>query len=297
MYKVIKTTYECEILTPAFINGANKSEPELRTSSLKGVMRFWWRALQSNLPIKDLKEQEGQIFGSSEDNVGKSKFKLRIVGEIEQDSVQLVTGKNKTNTTIKALKPGEKFNIIISSISSTQEHRLYEKILEISLLLGGLGKRSRRGRGSIQIIKRNNEDYQEPQNLDDIIKLINLVNKSELYCKKKEDNKGNEKIVINHSLNEKYPYVKEIEIGKKYSTYNVLLEKIDETSHNVKKGGSDYTGFASGSRRLASPIYVSVLKNKEGKYKPIITTLNTVFENGYKPREKNKQEEFKEEIL
>ncbi|WP_143108945.1 type III-B CRISPR module RAMP protein Cmr1, partial [Bathymodiolus thermophilus thioautotrophic gill symbiont] len=41
--KTIVATYR--IITPMFISGAKVTEAELRIPSIKGAIRFWWRAL------------------------------------------------------------------------------------------------------------------------------------------------------------------------------------------------------------------------------------------------------------
>ncbi|HPU57120.1 MAG TPA: type III-B CRISPR module RAMP protein Cmr1, partial [Verrucomicrobiota bacterium] len=42
--KTLTATYR--IVTPMFLGGANpESQAELRISSIKGALRFWWRAL------------------------------------------------------------------------------------------------------------------------------------------------------------------------------------------------------------------------------------------------------------
>jgi len=47
-----------------FLAGADGKTPELRAPSIKGAVRFWWRAMNGCLSIKDLKEKESEIFGS-----------------------------------------------------------------------------------------------------------------------------------------------------------------------------------------------------------------------------------------
>ncbi|WP_201721812.1 type III-B CRISPR module RAMP protein Cmr1 [Desulfotomaculum copahuensis] len=42
-----RITFECRVLTPMFIAGADGLTPEFRAPSLKGAMRFWWRAVQA----------------------------------------------------------------------------------------------------------------------------------------------------------------------------------------------------------------------------------------------------------
>ena len=46
-------TFNCRFITPAFLGGANpKGTPELRPPTIKGALRFWWRAQRG---ISDLK--------------------------------------------------------------------------------------------------------------------------------------------------------------------------------------------------------------------------------------------------
>jgi len=44
---VKKVTFECEVITPMFMAGADGRKPELRPSEFKGMMRFWWRAAKA----------------------------------------------------------------------------------------------------------------------------------------------------------------------------------------------------------------------------------------------------------
>jgi CRISPR-associated protein Cmr1 len=45
-----------------FLAGADGSIPELRPPSIKGALRFWWRAMNGDLGLADLKRIEGDIF-------------------------------------------------------------------------------------------------------------------------------------------------------------------------------------------------------------------------------------------
>jgi CRISPR-associated protein Cmr1 len=68
-------TFTCEIITPMFIYGADGNTPELRPPSIKGALRFWWRALNGHLSLEELKKREGAIFGDTE---RRSKFNIRV---------------------------------------------------------------------------------------------------------------------------------------------------------------------------------------------------------------------------
>ena len=68
-------TLKCEVITPMFLTGADGTTPELRPPSIKGALRFWWRALNGHLPLEELKKREGKIFG---DTQNRSKITLSV---------------------------------------------------------------------------------------------------------------------------------------------------------------------------------------------------------------------------
>ena len=72
-------TFHCETITPMFLAGADGKTPELRPPSIKGALRFWWRAMNGHLVEKkkdkngkeywdytELKKQEAEIFGGTD---------------------------------------------------------------------------------------------------------------------------------------------------------------------------------------------------------------------------------------
>jgi CRISPR-associated protein Cmr1 len=70
--------FKCEIITPMFIGGADGKSADLRPPSIKGALRFWWRSVNSNISLKDLKNKEAEIFGGTEETQGKSKFSINV---------------------------------------------------------------------------------------------------------------------------------------------------------------------------------------------------------------------------
>lgn len=87
---------EVEILTPMFLGGARQAmvggKPgkllcELRTQSIKGLLRFWWRAYKygqltetcdAESRLSQLKKEEDEIFGSASGGGNKSSFAILI---------------------------------------------------------------------------------------------------------------------------------------------------------------------------------------------------------------------------
>ncbi|HOA69038.1 CRISPR-associated protein Cmr1 [Methanosarcina thermophila] len=275
---------KCKIITPLLMTGADGRTPELRPPSIKGMMRFWWRAVNGHLSLEELKKRESDLFGASNEKVGKSKIRIRIQsGELDQGNYFLLPHKNMGR--VKVISPNQDLSIILSSYSNIQD---YSDILNLCLILGGFGKRSRRGFGSLEPEDINLE-------IEDILELINRVGSSNY------DMKG-EKIVLKESFlqESQYPYLKEVIFGGEYEKWEEVLESIGTAS---SKCCNRSLGFTSSKGRLASPIYVSVLKNSNGRYFPIISTLNTVFNKdstkraNFSVQDKLVQDKFKEMIL
>jgi CRISPR-associated protein Cmr1 len=60
-----------------FLAGADGQTPELRAPSIKGAMRFWWRAMNGHLEVNDLKQKESKIFGGVGDGQTQSRIIIR----------------------------------------------------------------------------------------------------------------------------------------------------------------------------------------------------------------------------
>lgn len=56
--KRIKNEFEIEAITPMFLAGADPHSAELRVPSVKGALRFWWRATSNIRDIRNKKLQE-----------------------------------------------------------------------------------------------------------------------------------------------------------------------------------------------------------------------------------------------
>ena len=159
-------TFECEIVTPMFLAGADGRTPELRPASIKGALRFWWRAMHGDLGIDELRMQEAELFGGGGENARRSLLSIKL-------------GKNKTKTQANAsigIQNGTGIGYLLYSslfmnkrdciqpdVKQTFELSLVAKntkVLEESLkafacllFFGGFGSRTRRGAGSIFIKK------------------------------------------------------------------------------------------------------------------------------------------------
>lgn len=72
-------TCNLEIITPCFCAGADQSKAEIRASSIRGQLRWWFRTLGgfSSLPLS-AKQQEAEIFGSVAGDGKASKLVVRV---------------------------------------------------------------------------------------------------------------------------------------------------------------------------------------------------------------------------
>ncbi len=176
------------INTPMFIAGANPQEPELTPTGFKGVMRFWWRALNwsririnsetKEQALKELYQQEAELFGlASGDNKGGQ-------GDCLVNTIRFVTEKARTwqytgnkNGVNYLLGQGlfrnglsrEAFldkQVFSVDLTVTQASvKSVKDTLQLIGLLGGFGARSRHGFGSVTLTtleekRLSDNDYQ-----------------------------------------------------------------------------------------------------------------------------------------
>lgn len=177
-------TFTCEIITPMFLAGADGLTPELRPPSIKGALRFWWRAMHGDMLVSNLKKAETEIFGGGGEKARRSAVIIRVGNK----SLDIVV--NKDNSIDQKQWPGTGYLLysvlymnerdyfnpnseFILSFSSCYPDKLKEvvKAFVCLVLFGGIGSRSRRGAGSIFVksIDGNAEDQ-----LKDIAGILNM---------------------------------------------------------------------------------------------------------------------------
>lgn len=281
--------YELKIITPMFLAGADGETPELRPSSFKGCMRYWWRAAVAVADIKDLHRREAELFGSSAEGSGRSPVTIKLEGRLEPGEYRPLPHSDNKQFTLNGFKPGQTFELILSARKNLE---LYADILELSLILGGVGKRSRRGFGSVVDVSRDFRNRAEL--IDHILAKLQAVTGSREFRRMKDDRR--EFIITRDDGVEgrdgnKYPWIKEIFIGQELAQWKMLVERIGQASHDHND-----PSLGSAGPRMASPVYVSAVM-LGGKIAPVVTTLNPVFPERYPVRNSDsdmtKQESFK----
>jgi len=168
-----KREYDCEVVTPMFLGGADPKKVELRAPPIKAAMRFWWRALYNGGDIAKMAEQEAEIFGSTKKKAAVSvNLDIQAVKAVLKDlptgKMVSVEGKTYKTSIINYLAYGlfEYKNDIKRNVY-TKEHIAppgsikiivtFPKSVETAVVnairamitFGGLGARSRNGFGTI----------------------------------------------------------------------------------------------------------------------------------------------------
>ena len=160
-------TFNCQLLTPLFSYGAYSNKPEIRPSEIKGLMRYTYRIACATANHQALLKDEAALFGgaaNANDEGHASPIRLNIEPQKYPDLEQqlLLHGNvEQGNKETYKFYPQPCLESIDFKLTLTLNHAIntgfavnlnwYSDLLALSLLLGGLGKRSRKGRGSIAI--------------------------------------------------------------------------------------------------------------------------------------------------
>lgn len=78
---MIKLKARFRVVTPLFMSGSDKFRAEFRVPSIKGILRFWHRALALGRlnSINKVRDEESRIFGSTEAGFGQARVHLRPI--------------------------------------------------------------------------------------------------------------------------------------------------------------------------------------------------------------------------
>lgn len=206
---------ELLITTPMFLGDGGQKATSIRPPSIKGALRFWWRALQwprvyqrhghVATALADLHTQEAELFGlaaghkvaqshddKDTESGGQGRFRLRIAqpdvkadpSYRPSDSVQYLLGLGlyhfRDGVLRQPLQQGSRFTLELTAKPGGKPLKEAQwKGLEEALLcwglLGGLGARARKGLGSVSLQSLEGGAYQAPQNRADYEALLSKL--------------------------------------------------------------------------------------------------------------------------
>lgn len=159
----MQITLTVENVTPLFIAGADPRHIEnegLRPPSLKGLMRWWFRAIMGGMvSLSDLKKLEREIFGFTDKKASINVISITRSKPSEINvSPQLkylwfsINMQKRKGQRLCHYAPNSRFEVTIYSSE--------ERCLKIALgclwaliYVGGIGSRMRRGAGSLKVVK------------------------------------------------------------------------------------------------------------------------------------------------
>lgn len=158
-----KSILHCTVISPMFSYGNQKVE--LRPSELKGLMRYIYRIANHQSRTELLYEAEGKRFGDAEKYASPVRMQMKMLDEKQvRQSLMLHKEAPDRNPRMLNFSAGTTFEIIIRTLSGTDiegiTHECYKDHVILSLVLGGLGKRTRRGRGCVTIAELNKNNQQ-----------------------------------------------------------------------------------------------------------------------------------------
>ena len=196
-----KIEAEFTIVTPMFIGDANQMAHDVRPPSLKGALRFWWRALNWGRmlvaekgdmakALVSLHNREAKLFGlAANDKTGGQGVFLITLKQAVKDADQgfqnmsgaqlyllgqgLGSFRDGNHTTRSALISGTFSASLLFRPGTNDEdqHSVAETLFAFGLL-GGLGSRARHGMGSVSLTGWQGGEFSVPQTAADYGKAI-----------------------------------------------------------------------------------------------------------------------------
>lgn len=183
-----------EIVTPMFIGGSDQQTAQLRASSLKGALRFWWRALNwsrvaalhgsdQNAALRQLHADESRLFGhaATEKSGGQGVFLMQVSDCSGKEQKQpfgtgfdngilylLGQGLGSFRDGNHCLRPGlaagGSFDLRLLFRPGTPQGDIASVVQAVQAfgLLGSLGSRARHGMGSVALTRLSSEGLDLP---------------------------------------------------------------------------------------------------------------------------------------
>jgi CRISPR type III-B/RAMP module RAMP protein Cmr1 len=238
--KIIEKTVEC--VTPCLCAGARQDVAEIRAPSIRGALRWWYRALGGD------KRTEAEIFGSAAGSSGSaSEVVVRVSRVVPGESKGRILTSNQTFFTSgrggadARLSAGTQFKVDLFARHEFSSAR-FDLAVETLFRVGSIGLRANRGAGALQDI-----DWR-PAEVD-----------FDVWTEKLRENAFD---------------VYKLERQTKYLDALMLIEekfKEFRTSKGIAKEAEDAFGYTEGrDGRQSSCLKYRPVKLDDGSYLPII---------------------------
>ncbi len=211
-------TYEIQVITPIFGGGseAGKFDPKtpIRPSSIRGNLRFWWRATRGTRcdTVAELRQREGEIWGTTD-------WPSPVIIEIVQpEEIQPVNPQHYRNLDYALFPTREKKNPLLkeglsfvlrvcwmrqsllqalrdkeNEVEKTEKSQIFKELdkdvkaaIWAWINFGGIGARTRRGCGALYCLRcKSNDQEIDPEIMPPSIEgfkswMANCISKYEL---------------------------------------------------------------------------------------------------------------------
>lgn len=281
---ICAASYTLNLVTPMAVHGANnKQTAQFRISSLKGIVRYWWRTLQFEKEKQAMLKEEESLFGGT--NVGRKSPVTFFMDQPVTSTVRRSVLPHKN--TVKVPIIGE--NRSITFTMAVAQHRLevleeYKKYVNYTLLLASIGQRARRGFGSVQWQEHRHASIDEYKTalysaLDDLH--VTYDRKSGQSCLLQTGTAG-----LPTKKMSKHPTLAAVWSGVQEKNALEVLKKIGHASHIANRYGR--LGSAKGGR-FASPLWCTVRKMGD-RYYPIVSELQSQSIHPWQQYERDRNE-------
>lgn len=282
-----KRVIDCEIITPMFSSGSNRAEAEFRVSELKALMRYTFRIASNIVESRELYKKEAQLFGDAEQHA--SPIRIQVV-EKELPKKREALLLHKSTQPVGCLIAGGTFEIVLRKfLDKGEDLDFYQNLLRLSLILGGLGKRSRRGRGCIAWNHDHTGDYASNLTSESLLywvtKQLNILNGHSANSENPAYIMRDGQIDIHPQLKATWdqhqrPVIERICIGEPILNITDYLKKVDQASHDIKKyypakDSLFATGYTTGGR-FASSLLISVTRIGDEQLIPVYTFVKAI---------------------
>ena len=276
-YQPLKLAVTLETVTPLFLGGALPREaPELRPPSFRGVMRYWLRAALGGIlgdrNLEDLHEAESAVFGKT----GRaSPVEVRLANQQLSYQAYDPLPHKETNVRFTGYTPRQSFHLTLSGLRADAiSWRCAIGALLLSVGLGGLGRRSRRGFGTLRVRDGDVSQAQLPRVWEQLLQetpgsasdwesyLGNVLETASAAAKELVESLGAP--IAAPSLPSRFPLLgadNEIMIcHRKFPDGRAALETCGRLEHGFLQQHPDArVAFGSANPRWASPLWIRVL--------------------------------------
>jgi|YNPBryantNP2012_1023418.scaffolds.fasta_scaffold07311_5 CRISPR-associated protein Cmr1 len=175
-----KVEIELMTVTPLFLGGSEPrgQPPELRPPSFRGAMRYWYRAVLGGVVgdknLEAVRALESAVFGSTESG---SPINLRISGNLRYKPYPILPHKNSGSR--NAFNPNQTFWLTMNASPTCPEVVWANACmaLNLALTLGGIGLRSRRGMGGLQVVQSSDSQLVPvfPKQESEVARFVKIV--------------------------------------------------------------------------------------------------------------------------